>query len=103
MNWIALWTIAGTMNRILFMPTTTVHLPQGLLERVDLRAKALGVSRNRVIVDALESRLRAREAWSPELVQLLGQEIPRETADEFERSMRVVARRRASKGAPPIA
>jgi hypothetical protein len=35
-------------NRILFVTTTTVHLPAELLERLDARAAARGVSRNRV-------------------------------------------------------
>jgi metal-responsive CopG/Arc/MetJ family transcriptional regulator len=46
------------------MPTT-VHIPPTLLKSVDRRAKALGVSRNRIIVRALEQaakeRLRCRD------------------------------------------
>jgi hypothetical protein len=33
---------------------TTVHIPDPLLKSVDRRAKALGISRNRLVVRALE-------------------------------------------------
>jgi hypothetical protein len=42
--------IAGA-NTILFVPTT-IHIPDVLLERVDTRAKTLGISRNRLILEA---------------------------------------------------
>lgn len=41
------------------MPTT-VHIPEALLESIDRRARALGVSRNRLIVRALEQAVRER-------------------------------------------
>ena len=34
------------------MPSSSVHLPHGLLAQLDALARRLGVSRNRVIVDA---------------------------------------------------
>lgn len=46
------------------MPTS-VHIPKRLLVAVDRRAKQLGVSRNRVIVRALERDLAEEAAWSP--------------------------------------
>ena len=36
---------------------TTVHIPDQLLKSVDRRAKALGISRNRLVVRALEATL----------------------------------------------
>jgi metal-responsive CopG/Arc/MetJ family transcriptional regulator len=41
------------------MPTT-VHIPAALLNSVDRRANALGVSRNRLIVRALEQAVSER-------------------------------------------
>jgi metal-responsive CopG/Arc/MetJ family transcriptional regulator len=38
----------------------TVHIPAALLKSVDRRAKALGVSRNRLIVRALEQAVSVR-------------------------------------------
>ena len=52
------------------MPTT-VHIPAALLKSVDRRAKALGVSRNRLIVHALEQALRDRAGWAPEFLEKL--------------------------------
>ena len=46
------------------MPTS-VHIPRPLLEAVDKRARALRLSRNRLIVNALEKELRAATEWSP--------------------------------------
>lgn len=54
------------------MPTT-VHIPPVLLESVDRRAKALGVSRNRLIVRALERAVLERDAWAPEFLDRLRQ------------------------------
>jgi hypothetical protein len=52
------------------MPTT-VHIPPALLKSVDRRAKALGVSRNRLIVRALEQAVTERSGWSPEFLEKL--------------------------------
>ena len=52
------------------MPTT-VHIPAALLKSVDRRAKALGVSRNRLIVKALERAMSERVAWAPEFLDKL--------------------------------
>lgn len=52
------------------MPTT-VHVPPVLLKAVDRRAKVLGLSRNRLIVRALEQVVRDRSGWAPEFLQQL--------------------------------
>jgi metal-responsive CopG/Arc/MetJ family transcriptional regulator len=52
------------------MPTT-VHIPAALLKSIDRRAKVLGVSRNRLIVKALERAVSEREAWAPEFLDKL--------------------------------
>ena len=52
------------------MPTT-VHIPATLLKSVDRRAKALGVSRNRLIVRALEQAVTDRASWAPEFLERL--------------------------------
>jgi len=43
---------------------TSVHIPKPLLEAVDRRARALKMSRNRLIVKALERELGGRSSWS---------------------------------------
>jgi hypothetical protein len=43
---------------------TSVHIPRPLLEAVDRRAHALRISRNRLIVKALEREIAEGEEWS---------------------------------------
>ena len=49
---------------------TTVHIPEAL-KSVDRRAKALGISRNRLIVRALEEAARRPSGWAPEFLERL--------------------------------
>jgi hypothetical protein len=44
---------------------TSVHIPKPLLEAVDRKARALKMSRNRLIVRALERELTSGSDWSP--------------------------------------
>jgi hypothetical protein len=46
------------------MPTS-VHIPKPLLEAVDRRARALKISRNRLIIQALEREVTQGSDWSP--------------------------------------
>ncbi len=87
-------------NTILFVPTT-IHIPAPLLERVDTRAKALGISRNRLIQEALEEKVGARDVWSPEFVQMLANPISAAVGKAFEDSLAVVRSRRSSSKGPP--
>ena len=59
------------------MPTTG-HIPPTLLTSVDRGAKALGVSRNRLIVRALEQAVNERSRWAPECLERL-RTVDRET------------------------
>lgn len=43
---------------------TNVHIPKPLLEAVDRRAKALKISRNGLILKAIERELAERTEWS---------------------------------------
>ena len=49
---------------------TTVHIPKPLLAAVDRRARELRVSRNRLIVQALEREVHGGD-WSPGFFQRL--------------------------------
>jgi metal-responsive CopG/Arc/MetJ family transcriptional regulator len=44
---------------------TSVHIPGPLLKKADERARELGISRNRLIVRALERELNESTEWSP--------------------------------------
>lgn len=69
---------------------TSVHLPKGLLEAVDKRARALKISRNRLIVRALERELTHYSQWSPGFFEGLRQPDPetRQAVDELLRTVR---------------
>ena len=77
------------------MPTT-VHIPADLLKSVDRRAKALGVSRNRLIVRALEQAMRERSGWAPEFLEKL-RHVDEQTATAVDELLADVKRARRSK------
>jgi len=83
----------------IFMPTT-VHVPPALLKSVDRRAKALGISRNRLIVRALEQMASDRSGWAPEFIQRL-RTINHDTVEAVDALARQVKRARRSKR-PPV-
>lgn len=81
------------------MPTT-VHVPPALLKSVDRRARALGVSRNRLIVRALERVVNDRSGWAPEFLQKLRNADPI-VGDAVDRLVADVTAARRSKR-PPV-
>jgi predicted nucleic acid-binding protein len=64
---------------------TSIQLPKPLLEAVDRRARALRVSRESVIVRALERELAAPEEWSNGFFEALARvdEPTRQAVDEL--------------------
>jgi predicted transcriptional regulator len=77
------------------MPTT-VHIPDALLKSVDRRAKALGVSRNRLIVRALEQAVSEGSAWTPAFLDRL-RRVDRATAEAVDDLAGAVTQARRSK------
>jgi hypothetical protein len=77
------------------MPTT-VHIPAPLLKSVDRRAKALGVSRNRLIVRALEQAVSQRSRWTPEFLERL-RNVDSETSAAVDDLLATVKQARRSK------
>ena len=75
---------------------TTVHIPPPLLKAVDRRAKALGISRNRLVVRALEQAISERSAWAPEFLQRL-RTVDRDTIDAADELLAAVKHARRSK------
>jgi hypothetical protein len=76
---------------------TTVHIPAALLRSVDRRARALGVSRNRLVVRALEAAVAEHRRWSPEFFARLRNvdDATRAAVDEL--STTVLAARRSKR------
>ncbi len=79
------------------MPTS-VHIPKPLLEAVDRKARALKMSRNRLIVRALERELKQESDWSPGFFEQLSS-IDSETAAAVDELLASVRQERRSK--PP--
>ena len=77
------------------MPTT-VHIPDALLKSVDRRARALGVSRNRLIVRTLEQAVSA--TWAPDFLERL-RRVDEDTVAAVDDLVEAVKRARRSK--PP--
>ena len=78
--------------------TTTVHLPPDLLERLDERARELGMSRNRYIVRALEKAIEGETEWSPRFLEALEEaRKDSEACRAVDEMMRAIRSRRSSK------
>lgn len=77
------------------MPTT-VHIPDPLLKSVDRRAKALGISRNRLVVRALEQAVSVGSSWAPEFLQRL-RHVDRDTSAAVDELLIAVTQARRSK------
>ncbi|MEP6866154.1 MAG: ribbon-helix-helix protein, CopG family [Deltaproteobacteria bacterium] len=81
------------------MPTS-VHIPKPLLAAVDRKARVLRISRNRLIIQALEHAVEQR-GWSPGFFDQIRGDEPA-TNDELRRSMEVVVANRKSKRTSPL-
>jgi hypothetical protein len=81
------------------MPTT-VHLPPNLLERIDARAKALGVSRNRFILEALTEKMQGTAEWPEDFVRALRRPVPKHVAAAAEEMQRLIDSGRRSRKRP---
>ena len=77
------------------MPTT-LHIPDPLLKSVDRRAKALGISRNRLVVRALEQVVSVRSSWAPEFLEHL-RNVDQETSAGVDELLAAVKQARRSK------
>ncbi|HUC73688.1 MAG TPA: hypothetical protein VMS04_00260, partial [Vicinamibacterales bacterium] len=63
---------ANDLQELLADGVHVERTPQSELSKfVDRRAKVLGVSRNRLIVRALEQAIRERSGWTPEFLEKL--------------------------------
>lgn len=76
--------------------TTRVHIPRPVLEAVDRRAHALRISRNRLIVKALEREVAEGEEWSAGFFERL-RAIDRAAATALDDMLATVRARRRSK------
>ncbi len=74
---------------------TSIRLPEKLLEALDERAAALGVTRSDLIIAAVEQALEDRSAWSPAFLKAIG--APRPELDDAVAEMMEAIRARRSR------
>jgi len=80
--------------------TTTVHLPPDLLERLDVRAKELRVSRSHYVRRALETAIENETCWSNHFLRVLSHAAEdRDSHEALDDMMRAIAR--GSRKRPP--
>lgn len=82
------------------MPTT-VHIPKPLLAAADRRARALKISRNRLIVDAIKRELGPASEWSPRFLSAL-RDVDADTAGAVDDLLTSVLAARRSKTPPRL-
>ena len=79
--------------------TTSVRLPEELIDALDRRAAALGLTRSQLIVQAVEQALEQYSAWSPRFLKAIG--TPRPELDEAAAEMMDAIRTRRSRNEAP--
>jgi hypothetical protein len=82
------------------MPTT-VHLPPALLDTIDARAKALGISRNRFIVKTLSEKVGTPTQWPEAFVRALRRPLSAGAAAAADQMLRNIESTRRSRKGPP--
>ena len=75
---------------------TSVHIPKTLLAAVDERARSLRVSRNKLIIQALEREVTAGADWPPGFFEQLGK-ANAELSDAVKEMAKAIESRRKSK------
>ncbi len=75
--------------------TTSIRLPEDLVEALDERAAALGVTRSQLIIAAVAQALEDRSSWSPGFLKAIG--APRPDLEEIVGEMMEAIRERRSR------
>jgi hypothetical protein len=79
--------------------TTSIRLPDQIIEALDRKAAALGLTRSELIVRAVERALQEHSAWSPGFLKAIG--TPRPELDECVGEMMDAIRTRRSRNEAP--
>ncbi len=79
----------------------TIHLPAQVLQRVDLRARRLGLTRSRYICETLEQDLQRQGGWPEGFIDAL-RDVSDEEVHAVDSMVKHLARRRSRKPAPEL-
>jgi predicted transcriptional regulator len=80
---------------------TTIHVPETLLKKIDRRAKALGKSRNRFIVEALAEKVGTATEWPADFLRELTRPVSRGVERAADEMLREIQSHRRSRRKPP--
>lgn len=80
---------------------TSIHVPKPLLDAVDRKARSLHISRNQLIVRALEREVQVGTDWSRGFFERLSEPGP-ELAKDVDELVKVVREKRRSKPATKL-
>ena len=80
---------------------TSVHIPRHLLEAVDRKARALQISRNKLIIRALEREITPGSDWSPTFFEQLV-DVDRDVAAAMDEALTAIRTSRQSKRPPKL-
>ena len=81
--------------------TTSVRLPDDLIEALDRRAEAFGLTRSQLIVRAVEKAIAESSEWSPKFLDAIG--APRPALDAaVDELMDAITSRRSRSEAPDL-
>ena len=97
------WRAQYERSTFVAMPrsTTSIRLPDDLIEALDERAAALGVTRSQLIIQAVEQALEDRSAWSPGFLKAIGTRRP-ELEEAVDEMMEAIREHRSRSEAPDL-
>jgi metal-responsive CopG/Arc/MetJ family transcriptional regulator len=81
--------------------STSVHIPKPLLAAVDRKAKTLRLSRNKLIIRALERELKQGSDWSPDFFGRL-MSADNDVAAAADEALAIIKASRRSKKPPKL-
>ena len=81
--------------------TTSIRLPDDLIEALDERAAALGVTRSQLIIQAVEQALEDGSKWSPGFLEAIGTPHP-ELEEVVDEMMEAIREHRSRSEAPEL-
>jgi hypothetical protein len=90
--------LAASIVINILMPTS-IHLPKPLLEAVDRKARALRISRNQLVLRALEREVGEGSDWSPGFFERLAERDPQtdRAVDELVEAVTMARRSKVAK------
>jgi predicted transcriptional regulator len=81
--------------------TTSIRLPDELIEALDRRAELLGLSRSQLIIRAVEKAIADRSEWSPKFLDAIA--APHDTLDvAVDELMAAISSHRSRSEAPDL-